>query len=148
MPRRRIREKNILFLSMDSLCSSQMAEAIARQLAPPETRIFSAGIAPREVPPAAVEVMREIQVEMTAGPAKALETVPIDEIDLVVALGEAGGKYPALPSRARLEHWAIPDARRIGEGEAPVRTVYRYLRDEIDKKVAALFLDHWRNLTH
>ncbi|HEX9445937.1 MAG TPA: arsenate reductase (thioredoxin) [Candidatus Binatia bacterium] len=148
MPRRQIREKNILFLSMDYSCSSQMAEAIARQLAPPETRIFSAALAPREIPPAAVEVMREIQVEIPAGPAKALDAVPMDEIDLVVALGEAGGKWPALPSRTRLEHWPIPDARRIGAGGAPGRAVFRYVRDEIDKKVAALFLDHWRNLTH
>lgn len=148
MPRRRIREKNILFLSMDQSCGGQMAEAIARQLAPPETRIFSAGTAPREIPPAAVEVMREIEVEMPAGAGKALDAVPIDEIDLVIALGEAGAKCPALPPRARLERWSIPDARRIGEAEAPVRAVFRYLRDEIDKKVAALFLDHWRNLTH
>ena len=26
-----------------------------------------------------------------------------------------------------------------------MNAVFRYMRDEIDKKVAALFLDYWRN---
>ena len=45
-------------------------------------------------------------------------------------------------------HWAIPDARRITGSETPPRAVLRFMRDEIDKEVAALFLDHWRNVTH
>jgi len=27
-----------------------------------------------------------------------------------------------------------------------MQAALRYVRDEIDKKVAALFLDHWRNV--
>jgi arsenate reductase len=125
-----------------------MAEAIARHLAPPQTRIFSAGIAPREIPPTVPEVMREIQVEMSGQHPKALEAVPIDDIDLVVALGAAKEKCPKFPPKARVEHWALPDPQPAVGEERSGQMLFRYIRDEIDKKVAALFLDYWRNLAH
>jgi len=148
MTRRRTLEKTILFLGIDQSCSGQMAEAIAKRLAPPDTTIFSAALVPREVPPAAVEVMMEVEVEMPTENAKGLDAVPMDHIDLVVALGEAQGSLPAIPATARLVHWPIPDARRVASSEAPLRSMFRFLRDEIDRDVAALFLDHWRNQTH
>ena len=148
MTRRRSLEKSILFLGMDQSCSGQMAEAIARRLAPPETRIFSAALVPRDVPTAAREVMKEVEVEMPTEPAKALDAVPMDHIDLVVALGENEAPLPPMPTKARLVHWAIPDAVKRTDSEAPLRTMLRFVRDEIDREVAALFLDHWRNLTH
>jgi arsenate reductase len=148
MTRRKNLERNILFLGMDQSCSGQMAEAIARRLAPPDTQIFSAALVPREVPPAAVEVMKEVEVEMPVERAKPLDSIPMDHIDLVVALGETEGVWPSLPPRTRLMHWTIPDARRIAGSETPPRAVLRFMRDEIDKEVAALFLDHWRNVTH
>lgn len=148
MVRRNIREKNVLFLCQDNSCSSQMAEAIARHLAPPQTRIFSAGIIPRDIHPSVPEVMKEIQVEMTDQCPKGLESIPIDEMDLVVAIGEAKNKCPILPPTARVEHWPIPQPQPLTGEEKGMQVFLRYVRDEIDKKVAALFLDHWRNLAH
>jgi len=150
MPRRNIRERKVLFLCADNSCASQMAEAIAKHLAPPQTQIFSAGIAPREIPPTVPEVMREIQVEMSGQHPKALEAIPIEDIDLIVALGESEEKekWPKFPPKARVEHWSIPDPQRAAGKETSGQMLFRYVRDEIDKKVAALFLDYWRNLAH
>src|SRR5689334_1420321 len=148
MTRRRTLEKTILFLGIDQSCSGQMAEMSARRLAPPDTTIFSAALVPREVPPAAVEVMKEVEVEMPTENAKGLDAVPMDHIDLVVALGETQPSLPAMLAKARLVHWSIPDAHRVANSEAPLRTMFRFVRDEIDREVAALFLDYWRNLAH
>src|SRR3954454_17444020 len=76
MTQRRWLEKSILFLGMDQSCSGQIAEDIATSRAPPDTRVFSAALGPREGPPAAVEVMREVEVEMSTERAKALDSVP------------------------------------------------------------------------
>jgi arsenate reductase len=146
MVRRTIREKSILFLCADNSCTSQMAEVIANRLAPPKTRIFSAGINPRAIDPTAIKVMQELGLEMLDQRSKSLEAVPLEEIDLVVAFGEAKDKCPPFPAKVRLELWSIPDPRRAGGGEAAIRAAFRYVRDEIDKKVAALFLDYWRNV--
>jgi arsenate reductase len=147
MPRRAIRERNILFLCMDNSCSSQIAEAVARRLAPPKTRVFSAGITPGEIHPTVGPVMQEVGVDISGQSPKNLASIPISEIDLVITLGIAKERCPSLPERIKVDHWPVPDMRRVLGGEAAMRAVLRHLRDEIDKKVAALFLDHWRNIT-
>ncbi len=145
MPRRKIRERNILFVCADNSCSSQIAEAIAKRLAPPKTQVFSAGITPQKMHPAVAQIMKEVNVDTAGQSSKGLEAVPINEIDLVVTLGQIREKFPVLPTKARLAHWAIPDLQRVTGGDAAMQAAMRYVRDELDKKVAALFLDHWRN---
>ena len=148
MARRTIREKNILFLGPDNSCNSQIAEAIAKRLAPPKTRVFSAGLTPGEIHPAVAKVMSEVEIDVSSQRPKGIDAVPMEEIDLVIALGGAKEKYASLAAKVRLEHWALPDPGRAAETEGGAAAAFRYVRDEIDKKVAALFLDHWRNLTH
>lgn len=70
--------------------------------------------------------------------------MPLAEIDLAISLGEKPATLPGLSSRARLCHWPIPNPERASGGESAMQAVYRLLRDEIDRKVAALFLDYWR----
>ncbi len=90
--------------------------------------------------------MKEVDVDTAGQSPKGLEAVPINEIDLVVMLGQTKEKFPILPTKARLAHWAIPDLQRVTGGDAAMQAAVRYLRDELDKKVAALFLDHRRNV--
>jgi protein-tyrosine-phosphatase len=146
MFRRNIRDRNILFLCEDNACLSQIAEAIAQRLLPPKIRVYSAGIRPREICPHVTKVMQEADINISDQHPKGLEAVPLDEIDLAITLGEGPEKYPNLPATVRLRHWSIPDPQRASGGEAAMQAVYRYVRDEIDKKVAALFLDYWRNI--
>jgi len=143
---RNILERNILFLCQDNSSTSQMAEAVAKRLVPPKTRIFSAGLTPGTLHHAAVEVMQEVGIDISTQIPKGLEAIPMDEIDLVVSLGIAKDDCPLLPGKARLECWSFPSAQRFGEEKTAVRAALRYVRDEIDKKVAALFLDYWRNV--
>jgi arsenate reductase (thioredoxin) len=144
--RRAIREKNILFLCEDNACLSQMAEAMAKHLSPPKTRIFSAGLKPGTIPPQVYKVMEELGISLTGQSTKGMHQVPLNEIDLVVSFGDAGKQCGHLPPKTKIEHWPIPNPAR-GSGEnAAVLSVLRNERDEIDKRVFALFLDHWRNI--
>ncbi len=146
MFRRKIHEKNILFLCQDNSACGQMAEAIAKHMAPPQTRIFSASMAPSKIPSQVLSVLEEIGVKVAGSKTNSLDEVPLDEIDLVITLSpEMKQQRPPLSAKARLVHWAIPDAKRTSGEEAAINAVYRHMRDEIDKRVAALFLDYWRN---
>ena len=149
MLRRTIREKNILFLGQDNSASGQIAEAIAKHMAPPQTRIFSASMTPGRIPPQVLSVLEEIGVKVSTAKANSLNEVPLDEIDLVITLSpEIKEQRPPLAPKAKLVHWVIPDAKAASSSAAAgTSTAYRYLRDEIDKRVAALFLDYWRNGT-
>ena len=144
--RRESIKRNILFLCEDNGCLSQIAEASAKHLAPPRTRIFSAGIKPGIIPQHVVQAMQELGISMGGQRSKGLADVPMNEIDLVVSFDEAHKMCSNLPGKAPIEDWKMPHSRaNSGASEANL-TAIREDRDEIDKRVFALFLDHWRNL--
>ncbi len=116
-------ERNILFLCEDNACLSQIAEATAKHLAPPKTRIFS----------------------VSGQRSKGLADVPMQDIDLVVSFGDAHKKCDNLPGRAKVENWPVPGEFKTDKSGAAELSTIRDERDEIDKRVFALFLDHWRN---
>jgi hypothetical protein len=70
----------------------------------------------------------------------------MDEIDLVVSFGDAHKKCANLPGRAKIEDWSVTRSPASSSDADPALEAIRDDRDEIDKKVFALFLDHWRNV--
>lgn len=144
--RRESIKRNILFLCEDNACLSQIAEASAKHLAPPRTRIFSAGIKPGIIPLHVVQAMQELGISMRGQSSKGLADVPMNEIDLVVSFDEAHKQCSNLPGRARIADWKMTHSRSNSAASKPNLPAIREDRDEIDKRVFALFLDHWRNL--
>ncbi len=144
--RREIRDRNILFLCDDNARLSQMAEAAAKHLSPPKTRIFSAGIKPGQIPAAVIKAMNEIGIAMGAQKSKGLADVPIDEIDLVVSFGEAHKQCANLPRRAKVESWPVADGFKSQPPDGENLDALRQQRDVIEKRVFALFMDYWRNV--
>lgn len=144
--RREIRDRNILFLCDDNACLSQIAEATAKHLAPPKIRIFSAGIKPSTIPASVIQAMQELGINMSGHKSKGLAEVPIEEIDLVVSFGDAHKKCGAIPRRTKIESWPVAEDFKAEKSGAPELIALRNERDEIDKRVFALFLDYWRNV--
>lgn len=144
--RRKIFEQNILFLCEDNACLSQMAEAMAKYLNPPNTRIHSAGLKPSEILPQVYAVMEEFGILLSGQAPKGLDGVPLDEINLVISFGDVAKRCDRLPSKAKIEYWSVPAPYGQPEKSSAPSTSFRLCRDAIDKYVAALFLDHWRNV--
>jgi len=144
--RRAIRERNILFLCEDNACLSQIAEAVAKRLSPPKIRIFSAGVKPSTIPIQVHRVMQELGISLAGQSAKGMDQVPLNEIDLVVSFDDADKKCGTLPAKAKIERWPAPNPARTAAGDLSALSTLRHDRDEIDKRVSALFLDYWRNV--
>ena len=144
--RRAINERNILFLCEDNAQLSQMAEAAAKHLSPPKTRIFSAGIKPGRIPAAVIKAMNEVGIPIADQKSKGLADVPLDEIDLVVSFGDAHKQCSNLPRRAKIESWPVTDEFKTKKSDADDMITLRDERDDIEKRVFALFMDYWRNV--
>ena len=138
--RRQNIQRNILFLCDDNACLSQIAEATARHLAPPRTRVYSAGVKPSEIPSPVIQAMQELGISMSGQRSKSIADVPVQDIDLVVSFGDADKRCERLPQKAKIARWPI-----MGVSANSDLSTVRARRDEIDKRVFALFLDHWRN---
>jgi protein-tyrosine-phosphatase len=143
--RRTIRERNILFLCENNASLSQKAEAVAKHLDPPKVKIFSAGIKPTMIPSQVHKVMDELGVSLEGQSSKKMNDVPLNEIDLVISFEGADKKCSPLPKKIKIENWSIPAPASSNLNSPATLTKYRHERDEINKRVFALFMDYWRN---
>jgi hypothetical protein len=65
---------------------------------------------------------------------------------LVVSFDNAHIQCGRLPSKAKVNRWPVTNPARASRGNTAVLSTFRDGRDEIDRRVFALFLDHWRNV--
>jgi len=115
-----------------------MAEGFARALAPEGVGVYSAGSAPAVLHPLAVEVMREVGIDIGGQRSKSVADIPGDAIGTVVTLC-AEEVCPAFPGVVRRLHWPFPDpAAARGSREQRLRS-FRQVRDGVREKVEALF---------
>jgi protein-tyrosine-phosphatase len=122
-----------------------MAEAVAKHLGPPKVKVFSAGIRPTKIPSQVYRVMEESGFSLKGQSCKKMNEVPLNEIDLVVSFEGADKKCSSLPKRTKVENWSIPAPDSSDINIPTILTKFRHERDEINKRVFALFLDYWRN---
>jgi len=128
---------HVLFLCVANSARSQMAEAIARSLAPEAVRISSAGSAPTSVRPEAVAVLAEIGLDATGQRSKGVDDVEAP-VDAVITLC-AEEVCPVWLEPATRVHWGLPDpAAADGAGEERLEA-FRAVRDELRRRLAVLF---------
>jgi arsenate reductase len=85
-----------------------MAEGLARKFFGDRLWVQSAGSRPSRVNPYAIEVMREIGVDLTTHVSKSVESIDPSTVDTVVTLC-AEEVCPVLLGKARRLHWPIDD---------------------------------------
>lgn len=129
----------ILFLCVANSARSQMAEGLARKLFGARVAVHSAGSEPSRVNPYAIEVMREVGVDLTTHHAKSAQTIDAATVDTVITLC-AEEVCPAFLGQARRLHWPIPDPASddpsMTRDEQLAR--FRSARDQIQARLAVL----------
>jgi arsenate reductase len=98
----------ILFLCVANSARSQMAEGLARAMFGDDVRVQSAGSTPSRVSPYAIEVMREVGIDLSAHHSKSVDTIDPATVDIVITLC-AEEVCPVFLGRARRLHWPITD---------------------------------------
>jgi thioredoxin type arsenate reductase len=129
---------SILFLCVANSARSQLAEGLARRLAPPGTQVFSAGSEPGTINPLAVRALAEVGVDASAQHSKGLDAIPLGEIDLVVTLC-AEEVCPLFPRPVRTLHWPLPDPSAATGSDDARLAAFRAVRDELSNRLETLF---------
>jgi arsenate reductase (thioredoxin) len=132
-------EKSILFLCVANSARSQMAEGLARKLFGSRITVQSAGSEPSRVNPYAIEVMREIGVDLTTHHSKSVETIDPATIGMVITLC-AEEVCPAFLGKARRLHWPISDpaSKDASLSRDEMLGRFRAARDQIRGRVEVL----------
>jgi arsenate reductase len=121
----------ILFLCVKNSARSQMAEGLARALAPKGYRFFSAGSDPGVINPLAIEALREQNIDIAHHRAKGIDEVPLGEVDTIVTLC-AEEVCPVVPGAVRRLHWPLPDPRD--------NAGFRMVRDDLRARLPTLWV--------
>jgi arsenate reductase len=115
-----------------------MAEGFARHYAGDRLEVYSAGTAPEPIRGETVEVMREVDIDISGQRSKGLDEVP-HEVDVVVTVCDrAAEACPFFPGSPRVLHWSLPDPAQAQGAPDQVREAYRAVRDRIAELVRAL----------
>lgn len=120
--------KKVLFVCIENSCRSQIAEGFAKALGKNVIEAYSAGSRPSgKVNPTAIQVMREIGIDISGQKSKGFLELPVKEFDYVITLG-CQDICPFVPANEHIE-WQISDPKDKGID------FFRKVRDEIKSEV-------------
>jgi arsenate reductase (thioredoxin) len=120
-----------LFVCLHNAGRSQMSQALFERAAGGRHTALSAGTTPGErVHPEVVEVMRELDIDVSDRVPRALTRELAEQADVVVTMG-CGDVCPVLPGTTYVD-WGIEDP--VG---GPLERV-RAIREEIERRVDEL----------
>lgn len=118
-----------------------MAEGLLRQMADDKVEVFSAGIAPSSVRQEAIEVMKEIGVDISHHRSKSVGEFIDQRFDYVITVCDnAKESCPVFPGGAKRIHWSFEDPAEA-KGDFPERlSTFRRVRDQIRRKLISFDL--------
>jgi arsenate reductase (thioredoxin) len=125
--------KSVMFVCKRNSCRSQMAEGFARHLGQGKIAVTSSGLESSLVHPTAIQVMSEIDIDITDQTSNPLSEFQPENYDAVISLCGCGVNLPAdWVTREVFEDWQLDDP----DGQ-PIETFHR-VRDEIKARVEKL----------
>jgi arsenate reductase len=125
-------KKRVLFLCTGNSARSQMAEGLLRQLAGDRFEVHSAGTNPVGVNPMSIEVMRELDIDISHHTSKSLDQFLTEPFDFIITVCDrAKESCPIFPGDAVRIHWSFDDPAAVEGGEQERLRVFRRIRDEL-----------------
>jgi len=135
---KRLAPRHLLFLCVANSARSQMAEGIARSLAPAGVKVSSAGSRPSKVNPLAIQALDEIGIDLRGHFSKSVETIPPGDVEVVITLC-AEEECPVFLGEARRIHWGLPDPGGAGLSDEEQLQSFRDVRDELRRRLSVVF---------
>ncbi|MBE0559185.1 MAG: arsenate reductase ArsC, partial [Proteobacteria bacterium] len=130
--------RHILFLCVANSARSQMAEGIARSLAPEGVQVSSAGSVPSIVRPQAIRALGEIGIDISGHRSKGVESIDSSSVDAVITLC-AEEVCPVFLGKAFRLHWGMRDPASTQGSEEEKMDAFRQTREELRHRLEALF---------
>lgn len=129
-------KKRVLILCTGNSARSQMAEGLLRYDGGDAFDVSSAGVEPSKVRPQAIEVMREIGIDISNHRSKSVDEFTSREFDYVITVCDnANERCPLFPGKTERIHWSFDDPAAASGDEEAKLAVFRRVRDEIRQRL-------------
>jgi len=132
-----VSKPKVLFLCTGNSARSQMAEGFLRHYAGDEYDVYSAGLEPRPVNPLAVDVMREVGIDISGQTSKGVRDY-LGRVHfgfIITVCTDAERNCPIFPGVSIRLYWPFDDPAAATGTEEQRRAVFRRVRDEIGAAV-------------
>lgn len=131
-------KQRVLFLCTGNSARSQMAEAFLRRYGSDHFEAYSAGLAPKGINPLTIQVMHEIEYDLSGQRSKGVKeflgSVFIHQ--LITVCDNAEKNCPTVwPVIIKKMHWLFEDPAAFEGGEEERLAKFREIRDQIEQKV-------------
>ncbi len=125
--------KKVLILCTGNSCRSHMAHGILQACAGNVVEVLSAGSKPAGyVHPKAIQVMKEIGIDISHHTSKSMQFYLTDQIFTVITVcGNADQACPLFPGQVNRHHWGFDDPAHATGTEEEILNAFRKTRDEI-----------------
>ena len=126
----------VLILCTGNSARSQMAEGLLRHIAANRFEVHSAGTVASFVRPQAISAMDEIGIDISSHRSKSVDEFAGQDFDYVITVCDnANQNCPIFPGKTRRIHWSFEDPAEAAGSEEEVRSVFRHVRDQIQKRL-------------
>ena len=134
-------KNKVLILCTGNSARSQMAEGLMREMDGTTFEVASAGVSPTQVRSEAVEVMKEIGIDISQHFSKDVDRFVADNFDYVITVCDnANERCPVFPGHAKRIHWSFADPAQVEGDEATKLSAFRTIRDQIKARIET-FID-------
>lgn len=132
-------KKKVLFVCIHNSARSQMAEAFLNDICGEEFEAHSAGLEPGKLNPVVVEAMKEIGIDISGKPTKAVfdmfKSGKTFTYVITVCDETSAERCPIFPGMTKRLHWSFPDPSAFqGTPEQKLERT-REIRDMVKLKV-------------
>ena len=123
--------EKILFLCTGNSCRSQIAEAIAKKEIN-DISFESAGTNPESINPYAIDVLKNVGIDISKNISKKVDFKNIDKYDLVITLcGDAKDNCPTMNDYRKHIHWNIEDPSKFKGNKEEIDLKFSEIREII-----------------
>jgi arsenate reductase len=141
MKNQRKNKKTVLFLCMHNSSRSQIAEGLLNSIYGNYYQAYSAGTEPQQVNPYAIEVMKELGIDLSDHKSKSITLFQDQHFDYVVTVcDKARETCPFFPGKIIL-HQSFEDPSTFHGTIEETLIVFRQVRDQIKEWIMRTFAE-------
>lgn len=128
------KKERVLILCTGNSARSQMAEGLLRELHGDKFEVHSAGVDPSIVRPEAIDVMKEIGIDISGHTSKSADIFAGQEFDYIITVCDnAKEQCPYFPGSAKRIHRTFEDPASASGTYDDRAAAFRRVRDQISE---------------
>ena len=132
-------KKRVIFICIHNSARSQMAEAFLKQICGHNFEVESAGLEPGKLNPIVVEAMKEVGIDISGNPTKAVwdfvKAGKTFSYVITVCDETSAERCPIFPGMTTRLHWSFPDPSGFPGTLEQKLVKTREVRDTIKQRV-------------